>query len=61
MLVFLILYVDYILLIGNDILILTSVKAWLSKEFSIKDIGEASYILRIKVYRDRSKKMLGLS
>ena len=27
----------------------------------MKDIGEASYILGIKVYRNRSKKMLGLS
>ena len=27
----------------------------------MKDLGEASYILRIKVYRDRPKRMLGLS
>ena len=27
----------------------------------MKDLGEASYILGIKVYRDRSKRMLGLS
>ena len=27
----------------------------------MKDLGEASYILRIKIYRDRSKRMLGLS
>ena len=27
----------------------------------MKDLGEASYILDIKIYRDRSKKMLGLS
>ena len=33
----------------------------MSKEFSIKDPREASYILRIKVYRDRPKRMLGLS
>ena len=52
---------DDILLIGKYILILTTVKRWLSKEFSIKDIEEASYILRIKVYRDRPKWMLGLS
>ena len=57
---FLVLYVDDILLIENDILMLTSVKVWLSKEFSIKDLGEASYILGIKVYRDRSKRMIGL-
>ena len=27
----------------------------------MKDLGEASYILGIKNYRDRSKRMLGLS
>ena len=27
----------------------------------MKDLGEASYILRMKIYRDRSKKLLGLS
>ncbi|KAL0402134.1 UNVERIFIED_CONTAM: hypothetical protein Slati_4243300 [Sesamum latifolium] len=27
----------------------------------MKDIGEASYILGIKIYRDRSRRMLGLT
>ena len=27
----------------------------------MKDLGEASYILGIQIYRDRSKRMLGLS
>ena len=49
---FLVLYVDDILLIENDIPMLTTVKRWLSQEFFIKDLGEASYILEIKVYRD---------
>ena len=40
---------------------LTSVKVWLSKEFSMKDPGEASFILGIKVYRDRPNRMLELS
>ena len=35
------LYVDNILLIENDIPMLTIVKIWLSKKFSMKDIGEA--------------------
>ena len=59
--VFLVPYVDDILLIGNDIPILQSVKVWLSNKFSMKDLGEASYILGIKIYRDRSKRMLDLS
>ena len=59
--VFLMLYVDDILLIGNDIPMLLSVKTYLEKSFSMKDLGEASYILGIKIYRDRSKKLIGLS
>ena len=59
--VFLVLYVDDILLIGNDVLVLQSVKIWLSKNFSMKDLGEAIYILGIKIYRDRTKRLLGLS
>ena len=39
--------VDDILLIGNDIGMMTSVKVWLSKTFSINDLGEATYILEI--------------
>ena len=58
--VFLVLYVDDIL-IGNDIPMLVSVKGWLKKCFSMKDLGEAEYILGIKIYRDRSKKLIGLS
>src|SRR6266498_1365580 len=50
-LVFLILYVDGILLIGNDILMIESVQSYLGKCFSMKDMGDASYILGIKIYR----------
>ncbi|KAL0284347.1 UNVERIFIED_CONTAM: Retrovirus-related Pol polyprotein from transposon TNT 1-94 [Sesamum angustifolium] len=59
--VFLVLYVDDILLIGNDIKMLGDTKAWLSTQFSMKDLGEASYILGIKIYRDRSKRILGMT
>ncbi|KAK8670168.1 hypothetical protein V6N13_104928 [Hibiscus sabdariffa] len=58
---FLILYVDDILIIGNDIPTLQSIKAWLSSCFSMKDLGEAAYILGVKYYRDRSRRLLGLS
>ena len=43
--VFLILYVDDILLIGNDIPTLLNVKQWLGKCFSMKDLGEPETIL----------------
>ena len=58
---FLILYVDDILLIGNHIPTLQGVKSWLGKCFSMNDLGEAAFILGIKIYRDRSKRLLGLS
>ena len=57
----LVLYVDDILLIGNDVSVLQSVKIWLSNNFSMKDLVEATYILGIKIYRDRSNRLLGLS
>ncbi|KAJ9546970.1 hypothetical protein OSB04_019513 [Centaurea solstitialis] len=58
---FLVLYVDDILLIENDVPTLQSVKAWLSKCFQMKDLGEAAYILDIKIYRNRSRRLIGLS
>ncbi|GKC38611.1 retrotransposon protein, putative, ty1-copia subclass [Tanacetum coccineum] len=59
--VFLILYVDDILLMGNNIPMLQDVKSWLEKCFAMKDLGEAAYILGIKFYLDRSRRLIGLS
>ncbi|KAL8118599.1 hypothetical protein AgCh_016205 [Apium graveolens] len=36
-------------------------KVWLSKNFTMKDLGEASYILGMKIYRDRFRRMIGLT
>ncbi|KAL0394411.1 UNVERIFIED_CONTAM: Retrovirus-related Pol polyprotein from transposon TNT 1-94 [Sesamum latifolium] len=58
---FLVLYVDDILLIENDLKMLGDTKVWWSTQFSKKDLGEASYILGIKIIRDRSKRMLGIT
>ncbi|KAL0315013.1 UNVERIFIED_CONTAM: Retrovirus-related Pol polyprotein from transposon TNT 1-94 [Sesamum calycinum] len=38
-----------ILLISNNVKMLGDIKAWLSTQFSMKDMGEASYILDIKI------------
>ncbi|GJY96746.1 putative RNA-directed DNA polymerase [Tanacetum coccineum] len=38
-----------------------SIKDYLGKCFSMKDLGEAAFILGIKIYRDRSKRLIGLS
>ena len=46
---FLVLYVDDILLIGNDVWVMSSVKVWLSSQFDMKDLGEANFILGIKL------------
>ncbi|GKC15968.1 retrotransposon protein, putative, ty1-copia subclass [Tanacetum coccineum] len=40
---------------------LQSVKDWLGKYFAMKDLGDATYILGIKIYKDRSKHIIGLS
>ena len=40
--VFIVLYVDDILLTGNDVSVLQSVKIWLSKNFSMKYLGGAT-------------------
>ena len=53
MVVFLVLYVDDILLIRNDVGTLSLVKVWLSAQFDMKDLGETSHILGIKLLRDR--------
>ncbi|GJV91560.1 retrotransposon protein, putative, ty1-copia subclass [Tanacetum coccineum] len=57
---FLILYVDDILIMGNNIPMLQDVKSYLRRCFAMKDLGEAAYILGIKIYRDRSQRLIGL-
>ena len=59
--IFFVLYVDDILLLRNDIPTLQSVKLWLSSQFSMKDLREIFYILGMKIYRDRSRKLLRLT
>ncbi|GJW42202.1 retrotransposon protein, putative, ty1-copia subclass [Tanacetum coccineum] len=55
------LIVDDIIIMGNHILSLQSVNDYLGKCFAMKDLGEATFILGIKIYRDRSKRLIGLS
>ncbi|RVX20257.1 Retrovirus-related Pol polyprotein from transposon TNT 1-94 [Vitis vinifera] len=55
---FLVLYVDDILLATNDKGLLHEVKQFLSKNFNMKDMGEASYVIGIKIHRDRFKGIL---
>ena len=57
---FLVLYVDDILLIGDNVELLKSVKEYLNSKFSMNDLGEAAYVLGIKIYRDRPRRLLAL-
>ena len=52
--IFLVLYVDDILLAANDLGILYETKSFLSKNFEMKDMGEASYVIGISISRKRS-------
>ncbi|GJV48988.1 retrotransposon protein, putative, ty1-copia subclass [Tanacetum coccineum] len=45
---------------GNHIPSLQSVKDYLGKCFAMKDLREAAFILGIKIYRDRSKRLIRL-
>ena len=55
------LYVDGILLVENSKMMIDTAKKWLSSNFKMKDIDEASYVLGVKIIRDRAKRLLGLT
>ena len=57
---FLVLFVDGILLATNDKEFLYEVKQFLSKNFDMKDMGEAFYVIGIKIHRERSRDILVL-
>ncbi|KAL0368210.1 UNVERIFIED_CONTAM: Retrovirus-related Pol polyprotein from transposon TNT 1-94 [Sesamum calycinum] len=47
--------------LNNDIGLLHETKRFLAKNFEIKDLGEASYVLGIEIHRDCSRGILRLS
>ena len=53
--IILVLYVDDILLATNDIILLHDVKKFLSNKFEMKDMGEASYVIGMEIFRERSQ------
>jgi hypothetical protein len=59
--IFLVSYVDNILLASSDIGLLLETKKFLFLKFDMKDLGEASFVLGIEIHRDRNKGVLGLS
>ena len=52
---------DDILLASSDANLLLETKKFLSLNFDMKDLGEASFVLGIEIHRDRRKGVLGLS
>jgi len=54
------LYVDNILLAENDKKMIVATQGWLSSQFEMKDMGEASYVLRVKILRNRSRRLIDL-
>ena len=47
-----------ILLIENNVEFSGKHKGVFERSFSKKDLGEAAYILSIKIYRDRSRRLI---
>ena len=45
----------------NDIGLLHETKKFLSSNFEMKDMGGASYVIGIEIFRNRSQGLLGLS
>jgi hypothetical protein len=59
--IFLLLYVDDMLIAAKSIVEVNKLKVLLSREFDIKDLGAAKKILGMEIRRDRDAKRLWLS
>ena len=59
--IFLVLYVDDILLASSYLGLLQKVKQFLAPNFDMKDVGKTSYAIDIETLRDKSLRILGLS
>ena len=59
--IFLVLYVDDVLLATNDTDLMVETKQLLFSHFDMKDLEEASYVLGIQILRDRPSGILRLS
>ena len=59
--IYLVLYVDDMLLVGNDKEIIRDLKTQLSSKFDMKDLGATNYILGMEIKRDQEKRKLWLN
>ena len=55
------LYVDDMLIVGQDSSLINRLKLELSKSFAMKDLGPAKQILGMKIVRDRKEGLIWLS
>ena len=55
------LYVDDILITRSDKKLIDVTNKWLSSNFKMKYMGAVGYVLGVKIFRDHSKRLLGLS
>jgi hypothetical protein len=58
MFIILVLYVDDILLASSDKNLLHEIKEFLSSNFDMRDLGDASFVLGTESHRDRAKECL---
>ena len=59
--IILLLYVDDMLIVGQDMSKISKLKSELSKSFAMKDLDPAKKILGIRIVRDRSLGLIWLS
>jgi hypothetical protein len=59
--VYVVLYVDDMLLVGNNMDVMKEVKSQLSSKFDMKDLGAANFILGMEIKRDRANMNLWLA
>jgi len=55
----LLLYVDDVLIVGQDAILISKLKDELSKSFDMKDLAPARYIFGIDITRDRKTRNYG--
>jgi hypothetical protein len=60
-LIYLVMYVDDMLLIGNNKEVIQDVKTQLSSKFDMKDLGASNFILGMEIKRDQKKRKLWLN
>jgi len=59
--IYVVLYVDDMLLVGNNMDVIKEVKSQLSSKFDMKDIDVANFILGMEIKRDRANRKLLLN